>query len=157
MSEEQAPKRKKVSNTEKRRNARSFVLQALYSQELTKNPTNEVEAHFRVDNDMSETDVPLFSELLQGVNAQKAELDQAFNIYLDRNVEELDPVEVSVLRIGAYELINRIEVPYKVAINESVELAKIFGATESHKYVNGVLDKLAQKVRAVEIKANRGK
>jgi len=133
------------------------VLQALYSQELTKNATNEVEAHFRVDNDMSETDVPLFSELLQGVNAQKAELDQAFNIYLDRNVEELDPVEVSVLRIGAYELINRIEVPYKVAINESVELAKIFGATESHKYVNGVLDKLAQKVRAVEIKANRGK
>jgi N utilization substance protein B len=157
MSEEQAPKRKKVSNTEKRRNARSFTLQALYSQELTQNPTNEVEAHFRVDNDMSETDVPLFSELLQGINSQKADLDKAFEIYLDRRVDELDPIELSILRIGSFELINRIEVPYKVAINESVELAKIFGATDSHRYVNGVLDKLAQKVRMVEIKANRGK
>ncbi|QJD72018.1 transcription antitermination factor NusB [Marinobacterium sp. LSUCC0821] len=157
MSEEQAPKRKKVSNTEKRRNARSFTLQALYSQELTQNPTNEVEAHFRVDNDMSETDVPLFSELLQGINTQKADLDKAFEIYLDRRVDELDPIELSILRIGSFELINRIEVPYKVAINESVELAKIFGATDSHRYVNGVLDKLAQKVRMVEIKANRGK
>ena len=157
MSEEQAPKRKKVSNTEKRRNARSFTLQALYSQELTQNPTNEVEAYFRVDNDMSETDVPLFSELLQGINTQKADLDKAFEIYLDRRVDELDPIELSILRIGSFELINRIEVPYKVAINESVELAKIFGATDSHRYVNGVLDKLAQKVRMVEIKANRGK
>ncbi len=157
MSEEQAPKRKKVSNTEKRRNARSFTLQALYSQELTQNPTNEVEAHFRVDNDMSETDVPLFSELLQGINTQTADLDKAFEIYLDRRVDELDPIELSILRIGSFELINRIEVPYKVAINESVELAKIFGATDSHRYVNGVLDKLAQKVRMVEIKANRGK
>jgi N utilization substance protein B len=157
MSEEQAPKRKKVSNTEKRRNARSFTLQALYSQELTQNPTNEVEAHFRVDNDMSETDVPLFSELLQGINTQKMDLDKAFEIYLDRRVDELDPIELSILRIGSFELINRIEVPYKVAINESVELAKIFGATDSHRYVNGVLDKLAQKVRMVEIKANRGK
>ena len=157
MSEEQAPKRKKVSNTEKRRNARSFTLQALYSQELTQNPTNEVEAHFHVDNDMSETDVPLFSELLQGINSQKADLDKAFEIYLDRRVDELDPIELSILRIGSFELINRIEVPYKVAINESVELAKIFGATDSHRYVNGVLDKLAQKVRMVEIKANRGK
>lgn len=157
MTEEQAPKRKKVSNTEKRRNARSFVLQALYSQQLTRNPTNEVEAQFRVDQDMSETDVPLFSELLQGVNAQKNELDSVFSVYLDRTVDELDPVEISVLRIGAYELIHRIEVPYRVAINESVELAKIFGATESHKYVNGVLDKLAQKVRSVEIKATRNR
>ncbi|MEY3038344.1 MAG: transcription antitermination factor NusB, partial [Pseudomonadota bacterium] len=135
----------------------SFTLQALYSQELTQNPTNEVEAHFRVDNDMSETDVPLFSELLQGINTQKADLDKAFEIYLDRRVDELDPIELSILRIGSFELINRIEVPYKVAINESVELAKIFGATDSHRYVNGVLDKLAQKVRMVEIKANRGK
>lgn len=157
MTEEQAPKRKKVSNTEKRRNARNFVLQALYSQQLSHNPTNEVEAHFRVDNDMSDTDVPLFSELLQGINAHKSELDSMYSVYLDRTVDELDPVEISVLRIGAYELIHRIEVPYRVAINESVELAKIFGATESHKYVNGVLDKLAQKVRAIEIKATRNR
>ena len=94
MSEEQAPKRKKVSNTEKRRNARSFTLQALYSQELTQNPTNEVEAHFRVDNDMSETDVPLFSELLQGINTQKMDLDKAFEIYLDRRVDELDQLSL---------------------------------------------------------------
>lgn len=156
MSDEKAPK-KRVSNTEKRRNARSYTLQALYQWQLAGQPANEIEAQFRVDNDMSDTDVPLFSELLHGVISKRTELDSQFSAYLDRALDDLDPVELAVLRIGSFELIHRIEVPYKVAINESVELAKIFGATQSHKYVNGVLDKLAQKVRTLEIKAARQK
>ncbi len=154
MSDEK-PRKKRVSNTDKRRNARNYTLQALYQWQLAKHPVNEIEAQFRVDNDMSDTDVPLFSELLVGVVENRRELDDAFSLYIDRAVDELDPIELSVLRIGTYELIHRIEVPYRVAINESVELAKRFGATESHKYVNGVLDKLAHKVRSLEVSAQR--
>ena len=146
---------KKASLTEKRRNARSFALQALYQWEMAGQPVNEIEAQFRVDNDMRNTDVKLFSELLHGIAASKSELDKSFNDFLDRQLEDLDPIELSVLRIGAFELAKRIEVPYRVAINESVELAKIFGATDSHRYINGVLDKLAQRVRMAEIREQR--
>ncbi|RVU29929.1 MULTISPECIES: transcription antitermination factor NusB [Neptunomonas] len=159
MSEENTPARKpkKPSLTEQRRSARSFALQALYQWQLASHPVHEVEAQFRVDNDMSGTDVRLFGELLQGVAGTKSQLDEAFQPFLDRNLSELDPIELAVLRIGSYELIHRLEVPYRVAINESVDLAKKFGATDSHRYVNGVLDKLAQRVRMAEIQAKRNK
>ncbi len=150
-------KPKKVSLTAKRRSARSYALQALYQWQIAGQPINEIEAQFRVDNDMSGTDVPLFSELLQGVAENKSDLDDAFSPFLDRPLTDLDPVELAVLRIGSYELVHRIEVPYRVAINESVDLAKVFGATESHRYVNGILDKLAQRARMAEIKAQRAK
>jgi N utilization substance protein B len=159
MSDAPAPtpnKRKKVSLTEKRRSARSFALQAVYQWQIAGQPLTEIDAQFRVDNDMKDTDVQMFSELLHGVAKRKTELDKAFEPYLDRAVHDLDPIELAVLRIGTYELMQRVEVPYRVAINESVELAKIFGATESHKYVNGVLDKLAQRVRYAEIRARKG-
>ncbi|MFC6670199.1 transcription antitermination factor NusB [Marinobacterium aestuariivivens] len=149
-------KRKKPSLTEKRRSARSFALQAIYQWQIAGQPLTEIDAQFRVDNDMRDTDVQMFSELLHGVARCKSELDAAFAPYLDRAVEDLDPIELAVLRIGAYELMQRPEVPYRVAINESVELAKVFGATESHRYVNGVLDKLAQRVRYAEIRARKG-
>lgn len=150
-----APKRKKVSHTERRRAARSFALQALYQWQMAGQPVHEIEAQFRVDNDMSGTDVALFGELLRGVSQHKAELDAAYQPFLDRALDDLDPVERAILRIGSYELIHRIEVPYRVAINESVDLAKIFGATDGHRYVNGILDKLAQRVRLAEIQARR--
>lgn len=157
MSEEQnpSPKKHKASLTEKRRSARSFALQALYQWSLAKTPVNEIDAQFRVNNDMSDTDVALFSELLHKIPGSVAELDEAFRPFLDRPLAELDPVELNVLRIGAFELLHRLEVPYRVAINESVELAKVFGATDSHRYVNGVLDKLAQRARMAEIKARK--
>jgi N utilization substance protein B len=160
MTDETSPaprKAKKVSLTDQRRAARSFALQAIYQWQMAGQPVNEIEAQFRVDNDMSGTDVKLFSEILQGVSRSKSDLDKSFEPFLDRALSDLDPVELAVLRIGSYELINRIEVPYRVAINESVDLAKIFGATESHRYVNGILDKLAQRVRMTEIRAARGK
>lgn len=154
-NEKKSAAKKKPSLTAQRRNARSYALQALYSWSLAGQALNELEAQFRVDNDMRDTDVRLFSELLQNVAATKTELDGLFTDFLDRQIEELDPVELNVLRIGAYELSKRMEVPYRVAINESVELAKTFGATDSHRYVNGVLDKLAQRVRMAEIRAKR--
>lgn len=148
-------KKAKTSMTDMRRNARSYALQALYQWQMAGMPINEIEAQFRVNNDMSDTDVKLFSQLLQGVSSEARALDDAFSLFIDRSVEDLDPVELAVLRIGTYELMHRLDVPYRVAINESVELAKIFGATDSHRYVNGVLDKLAQKARSAEIVARR--
>jgi len=155
MSDSTPRKKGKPSRTEMRRSARSFALQALYQWSMAGQDASEIEAQFRVDNDMGSTDVPLFSELLRGVTSGSRELDEAYRPFLDRPLSDLDPVELNVLRIGAYELIHRLAVPYRVAINESVELAKIFGATESHKYVNGILDKLAQRVRATEVRARR--
>jgi len=148
-----AKRNKKVSKTEKRRSARKFAVQAVYSWQMAGQPIHEIEAMFRVDNDMSQTDVALFGEILRGVAANSAELDVAFAPFLDRGLDDLDPIERAVLRIGSFELIHRIDVPYRVAINESVDLAKVFGATDSYKYVNGILDKLAQRVRMVEIRA----
>lgn len=157
MSDKPASKSKKVSRTEQRRAARSFALQALYSWQMTGNPINELEAQFRVDNDMANSDLALFSELLRGVASRKSEMDETFEPFLDRMLDELDPIELTVLRIGTYELVQRLDVPYRVAINESVELAKIFGATDSFRYVNGVLDKVAQRARMAEIREQREK
>lgn len=155
MSDKPASKSKKVSLTSQRRAARSFALQALYSWQMTGNPINELEAQFRVDNDMAGADLKLFSELLRGVASRKTELDETYEPFLDRMLDELDPIELTTLRIGTYELVQRIDVPYRVAINESVELAKVFGATDSHRYVNGVLDKVAQRSRMAEIREQR--
>jgi N utilization substance protein B len=158
MNDSPAPKKqKKPSLTEMRRSARSFALQALYQWQISGNSITDIEQQFRMDNDMSGTDLALFSELLHGVPANAGDLDRAYEPFLDRALTDLDPIELAVLRIGSFELVHRIVVPYKVVINESVELAKVFGATESHKYVNGVLDKLAARVRMTEINAKRGK
>tara|TARA_R110001583_G_scaffold3286_1_gene21250 strand:+ start:2245 stop:2733 length:489 start_codon:yes stop_codon:yes gene_type:complete len=144
-------KKKKPSRTEMKREARSFALQALYQWHMAGSTLNEIEAEFRAENDMSGTDIKLFSGLLHGVPSQSAVLDRAFAPYLDRKLEDLDPIELTVLRMGSYELAAMIDVPYKVAINEAVNLAKIFGATESHKYVNGVLDRVARDLRQAEV------
>lgn len=134
-----------------RRKARRFALQALYEWSISGNPVYEIEARYRVENDMHKVDLGYFRELIQKISGNAAELDEALLPHLDRRFSELDPVEVATLRIGAYELLHRIDVPYKVVINEGIELAKTFGATESHKYVNGVLDKLAHEVRKIEL------
>ena len=90
-----------------------------------------------------------------GVPQHKTELDGAFAGFLDRPLEELDPVELAILRLSTYELRHRVDVPYRVVINEGIELAKIFGATDGHKFVNGILDKLAPNLRAAEVRANK--
>lgn len=138
-----------------RRKARRFTVQALYQWQMTGANLSQIEAQFRLDNDMCKTDVAYFHELLHEIPKCVNELDESFTPFLDRNIKDLDRVELAILRIGSYELSKRVDVPYKVAINEGIELAKYFGATESHKYVNGILDKLAQKLRVVEMKAQQ--
>ena len=135
-----------------RREARTLAMQALYSWHMAKQPLNEIEAQFRVDNDFSAVDGAYFHEILHGVPRQKSDIDAAFEPLLDRPLDEIDPVELAILRLSTYELRNRVDVPYRVVINEGIELAKVFGATDGHKFVNGVLDKLAPKLRADEVR-----
>ena len=137
-----------------RRKARRFTVQALYQWQMTGTNLGEIETQFRVDNDLRKTDVEYFHELLHGIPKCINELDGYYVPFLDRELKDLDKVELAILRIGVYELSKRVDVPYKVAINEGIELVKYFGATESHKYINGILDKVAQKLRVLEMKAN---
>lgn len=134
-----------------RRKARHFGLQALYQWTLSGASVMDIEAEFRVDNDFRHTDGEYFSALLRGVTADVESLEMLFAPALDRALDELDPIERNLLRLGAFELRDRIDVPYKVVISEAVALAKKFGATDSHKYVNGVLDKIARDLRTVEL------
>lgn len=141
-----------------RRMARHYVMQALYQWQMAGSSINRIEAEFRTDNDMSKVDVDYFHELLHGVPEQASELDASYQPYLvDRSLDELDAITRALLRMASYELKNRIDVPYKVVINEAVSLAKKFGAEDSHKFINGVLDKTASQVRALEVNAERGK
>lgn len=139
-----------------RRKARRFALQALYQWQVSGSGLGDIEAEFRTDNDMSKVDDEYFHDILHGVPKEKSVLDEKIQPFLDRRIDELTPVELSILRLGAFEMCHRIDVPYKVVINEAIELAKTFGATDGHKYVNGVLDKLAQRERMVEIRGGKG-
>lgn len=153
--QEKAKKPKKPSRSQLRSASRSFALQAIYQWQMNHSSVNEIEAQFAVDHDMSSCDKTYFRELIYGVSSKSKALDALFEPFLDRSLSELDAIELATLRIGSFELSERLDVPYKVAINEGVELAKSFGASESHKYVNGILDKLAQRVRREEIAARR--
>ena len=134
-----------------RHKARVAAVQALYQWQLTEQPPQEIEDHFILDHEMSEIDIRYFDQLVRGVPLHLHELDDHLTPYLDRDVEEVDPVERAILRVGAYEFEFHPEIPYKVVLNEAVELAKTFGAEHGHKFVNAVLDKVAAKLRAEEI------
>ena len=133
-----------------RRKARHFGLQALYQWTLSEASLVDIDAEFRVDNDFRHTDGEYFQALLRGVMEDVEALEALFSPLLDRALDYLDPIERNLLRIGTFELKERIDVPYKVVINEAVSLAKKFGATESHRYINGILDKVASELRTVE-------
>lgn len=130
-----------------RRRARECAVQMLYSWQLSRNDIADIEAEFLVEQDTSNMDVAYFRELYSGSVMNAHELDQLMVPYLSRHLEELGHVERAVLRIALFELSQCQDVPYKVAINEAIELAKIFGAEESHKFINGVLDKVASQIR----------
>lgn len=136
-----------------RRKARHYGMQALYQWHMAGAAVSDIEAEFRADYDFSHVDLEYFQSLLHKIPACLDELDEALEPLLDRKLKDLDPIELTLLRMGMYELIWRIDVPYKVVINEEVALAKKFGATDSHKYVNGVLDKAARQLRKVEVDA----
>lgn len=143
----------KKPNPAQRKKARKLALQALYQWHVAEQPVTQIEAEFLADNNMEKVDQEYFSEVLRGVPKLKSELDGYISKHTDRKVEEMTPIELAILRMGTFEFMHRIDVPYKVIINEGVELSKTFGANEAHRFVNGVLDKLAQELRIPEVKS----
>jgi N utilization substance protein B len=133
-----------------RRRSREVALQGLYEWLISKSDGAVIEAHMREQEDFERCDRVHFDTLLHGCIREAAVIDQRLAEFLDRSTEELSPVEHGVLMIGAYELLHCVDIPYRVAINEAVELAKTFGGTDGHKYVNGVLDRAAAALRPGE-------
>ncbi len=136
-----------------RHKARRAAVQALYQWQLTGQEPHDIEQHFILGHDMEDVDIEYFHCLIREIPLHKQVLDDHIAPHLDRKVTEVDPVELACLRLGTYEFGFHPEVPYKVVLNEAVELAKTFGAEHGHKYVNAVLDKLAQKLRPQELSA----
>ena len=138
-----------------RSRSRSLAIQALYQWQMAGQDVGAIIGHFMVEQDARKFDTEYFAELVRGVPARLTELDAALASCVDRALESVDPVERAILRLGAYELIEHPEIPYRVVINEAVELAKTFGAEKGHRYVNGVLDKAARDLRPIEASARR--
>lgn len=140
-----------------RRRARELALQGVYAWlvrgEDGLQDAGEIEAHLRDEDEFEQADAVWFKTLLHGAMRDAPELREKFAPFVDRPINELSPIEHGILLIGSYELVHHVEVPYRVAINEAVELAKSFGGTDGFKFVNGVLDKLAAVVRSAEVKA----
>ena len=149
------PAAKRAPQKSARRRSRELALQGLYQWLVSGSEPGEIEAHVREIEGFDKADRAHFDALLHGCIREAADLDGILTRHVDRKTTELSPVEHAVLMIGAYELKHCIDVPYKVAINEAVELAKSFGGTDGHKYVNGVLDKAAIDLRPVEVDAAR--
>ncbi len=138
-----------------RSRSRRLAIQALYQWQIAGQDVVDIVSHFMVEQDAKTFDTQYFEELVHGVPASLDKLDEALGACLDRSLEAVDPVERAILRLGAYELIKHPEIPYRVVINEAVELAKTFGAEKGHRYVNGVLDKAARALRPLEAAARR--
>jgi N utilization substance protein B len=140
-------------NRSPRHRAREFALQGIYQWLLNNEDSGVIDAHIREAHGFDKADREHFDALLHGAINQSIQLREAFAPFIDRGIAELSPIEHAALLIGTYELKNHIEIPYRVVINEAVELTKSFGGQDGHKYVNGVLDKLASRMRATEIDA----
>ena len=138
-----------------RRKARHFAVQAIYQWQMTQDNVADIEEQFKLDQDMKGVDLGYFRELLFGVAGNINKLDSTFSPFLSRKLEDLDLVDKAILRLATFELLFRQDVPYRVVINEGIELAKVYGATDGHKFVNGVLDKLAPQLREAEVRANK--
>ena len=136
-----------------RSRARRRALQAVYAWQMSGGEVGQVIAQFAHEQANEIADLEYFDDLVRGVVRHRAQLDEALAGYLDRTVEEVDPIERAVLRLSAYELIHRIDVPYRVVLNEAIEIAKRFGSEHGHTYVNGVLDRAAADWRAAEFNA----
>ena len=138
-----------------RRRSREFALQALYQWLLSKRAPKEIAADISEFRGYDKSDPLYFHDLLEGAVADAEKIEAALTPCIDRALAQVSPVERAALLVGAYELVHCVDIPYKVVINEAVELTKTFGGVEGYKYVNGVLDKLAAQVRAVEVAARR--
>ena len=130
--------------------SRRAAVQAIYQWQMTNNSPVDILQYFSVEGLLEGADFALFKELVLEVIEQHEVLDTTYSKFLDRDVKMIDPVEKAILRLACFELKHKVEVPYRVVINEAVELAKRFGAEKSHMYINGVLDRVAKRLRSVE-------
>jgi len=146
---------KKSPNKSPRHRARELAMQGIYQWRITAGDAAQIEKQIQAEKNIGRFDKELFSKLLRGALSQHADIEVLVSPHLDRPLAELSPVEFAVLLLGTFELSQNIEVPYKVVINEAVELAKTFGGVDGHKFVNGVLDKLAPQLRATEFAGRR--
>lgn len=142
-----------TSKIHQRHQARELALQALYQWDMTGDAAEEILTQFLSEQDMGEASKPYFQKLVYGVIEHQLELDEALKGVLDRRIDELSKVELAALRIAVFEFVHCWNVPFKVVINEAVLLTKSFGASDGYKYINGVLDRLALQLRALEIQA----
>jgi N utilization substance protein B len=138
-----------------RRNARRYALQAMYQWQIANTALAEIEMEFLQYHIDKKLDMDYFKELLHGIPLHQLEINQAMEPFLERPLEEIDTVELAVLHVSIYELIKRPDIPYRVIINEALELTKKFGSIEGHKFVNGILDRVAKEIRKTEIKMNQ--
>ena len=136
-----------------RTRARELLLQALYQKQIAGHDRRELLSQFRDQVAHQRVDQAFFEELLNDICESQEALEQTIDGLIDRPLEQLDPVELGILLIGVYELQSRIDIPYRVVINECVNLAKRFGAIDGHKYINACLDTAAQSLREVEVRA----
>jgi len=134
-----------------RTNARKAAVQALYQWQMTGQNLSQIELQFHEEERLKDAQKSYFTELFHGIPKNLESIDQTLAEFVDRPVDLIDPVERAILRIGVYELLHRLDMPYRVVLNEGINLAKCFGADGSHKYVNGILDKIARQKRTVEI------
>jgi len=133
-----------------RHRARKRAIQAIYQWQVSHEEAGDILEQFHAEQDLSRVDADYFDGLVRGVTATAAELDRALEPLLDRPLDQVDPVERAILRLAAYELRHRPELPWRVVLDEAVELAHVFGAEQGHAYVNGVLDRCAREWRAAE-------
>jgi N utilization substance protein B len=156
MNASPAPKTpRKAADKSARTRAREFALQALYQHIVGRNPAEDIDTFTRDLAGFHKSDSVHFDALLHGCIAQADQLDELIKPLLDRQLHELSPIERGVLWIGCYEFQHCPDVPWRVVLNEAIELAKSFGGTDGHKYVNGVLHQLADQLRPLEVQANR--
>ena len=151
MSESKNPADKSLAKA--RGKSRRLAMQAIYQWQMTGDNITDIKQQFFEDNNFSKIDADFFSELVSGVASSISELDPLLEKNMPRSVESVDPVERSILRLATYEFVNRFDVPYRVVLNEAVNIAKEYCAENSHAFVNAVLDKVAKEIRHIEVQA----
>ncbi len=138
-----------------RSRARRLAMQSLYEWQIADNTPSDILSTYLNEHDLKSTDKAYFETLLLGVSKHQSEIDTALTPHLARPLDEVDPIELAILRLACYELIHHLDVPYRVVLNEAIELAKQFGAESGHRFVNGILDRVATEVRAMEVKLKK--
>lgn len=147
------PSKKSIAKA--RGKSRRLAMQAIYQWQMTGDNISDIKQQFFDENNMAKLDTAFFSEMVSGVASSISELDPLLEKYMSRSVESVDPVERSILRLATYEFINRLDVPYRVVLNEAVTITKEFCSENSHTFVNAVLDKVAKEIRHIEVQSSK--